>query len=361
MAFGEMLRLARQRRRIRQNEAATKLGVSPTDLSRLENDAKEPTTAFIDKAADAFGVPTNFFERTDRIYGAPVSVHPMWRKKGDVTGIELDAVIAELNVRVMHLRTLLQATDIKPIRTLPELDIEEWQDPDRIAGVLRAHWMIPKGPILNLTEIVEEAGIVVAHSNMGGSSISGVTFRVPGVPPLIVLNSEQPADRMRHTLAHELAHVIMHRFPTATMEKEADEFASCFLAPTMDIKHQWGGGRVDLARLASLKREWHMSMASLVFVADRCGKLTTAQKNYLWQQFAMKKIRMSEPPELDFPREQPTILSNLLRLHIDNLGYKLADLGRILAMTTEELPKFYDLTNALEKRTPPSRGLRIVR
>ncbi|ODT49791.1 XRE family transcriptional regulator [Devosia sp. 63-57] len=358
---GAMLKLARQRRGIRQNEAAVKLGVSPSDLSRIENDAKEPSLALLEAASKVFNVPANFFDLADRIYGAPVSVHPMWRKKADVSGAELDAVIAELNIRVMHLRRLLQATDLNPVRTIPKFDIEEYGDPERIAALLRAHWMMPRGPVPNVTQILEEAGIVVAHSNMGGSSISGVTFRVPGMPPLIVVNSDQPGDRMRHTLCHELGHIVMHQFPSPNMEKEADHFAGCFLAPAADIRPHFGTGRVDLRKLAALKPVWKMSMASLVFAADRVGKLTTAQKNYIWQQFSIAKIRTSEPPELDFPREQPTVISSLLKLHIENLGYGIADLASVLAMSVDELPDFYDLTSILGPKPSRPAGLRIVK
>jgi Zn-dependent peptidase ImmA (M78 family)/transcriptional regulator with XRE-family HTH domain len=358
---GAMLRLARQRRGARQNEAAKKLGVSPTDLSRIENDAKEPSSDLLEKAAGEFGVPVEFFALTDRIYGAPVSVHPMWRKKADVTAGEMDAVIAELNVRTMHLRRLLQSTEINPIRTVPQLDIEEYGSPAKIAAMMRAHWMLPAGPIPNLTQIVEEAGIVIVHSRMGGSSISGVTFRVPGLPPLIVLNSDQPADRMRFTLSHELAHIVMHQFPTPTMEQEANEFASCFLVPTKDVASHFGPGRVDLPKLAALKRVWKVSMASLVFAADRAGKLTTSQKNYIWQQFSMAGIRTSEPPELDFPSEQPTIVASLLRIHIENLGYSIAEVAKILTMTEAELPEFYDMAEL--PGTTPNRpnGLRVIK
>jgi hypothetical protein len=73
---------------------------------------------------------------------------------------------------------------------------------------------------------------VVAHSDLRGSSGSGVRFSVPGMPHVIVLNRQQSADRMRFTLCHELGHVIMHTFPTPEMEVEADKFASCFLLPT---------------------------------------------------------------------------------------------------------------------------------
>lgn len=358
---GAMLRLARQRRGVRQNEAAKKLGVSPTDLSRIENDTKEPSTDFLEKAAGEFGVPVEFFDLTDRIYGAPVSVHPMWRKKAEVTAGEMDAVVAELNVRTMHLRRLLQATDINPVRTIPQFDIDEYGSPVKIAALLRAHWMMPTGPIQNLTEILEEAGIVIVHSRMDGSSISGVTFRVPGLPPLIVLNSDQPADRMRFTLSHELGHIVMHQFPTPTMEQEANEFASAFLVPTKDVAPHFGPGRVDLPKLAALKRVWKVSMASLVFAADRAGKLTTSQKNYLWQQFSMAGIRTAEPPELDFPPERPSLVSTLLRVHVENLGYTLAELSKILVMSEVELPQFYDMAELLGANPQRPKGLRIVK
>jgi hypothetical protein len=64
-----------------------------------------------------------FFRQTDAIYGAPVSVHaPMWRKKADVPATELHRIVAELNVRVMHLRKLLEATDLEPVNRLPRFD-----------------------------------------------------------------------------------------------------------------------------------------------------------------------------------------------------------------------------------------------
>ena len=246
---GNMLRLARQLRGLQQKEACEKLGVNTPELSRIENGVKEPSQDVISAAASVFGLPESFFGQADTVYGAPVSIHPaQWRKKADVTAGDLHRVVAELNVRVMHLRRLLEATDFEPLRNVPRCDSDAYDnDGERVAAIVRGHWQVPEGPIRNLTALVEEAGIVVAHSDFGGSSISGVTFRVPGVPPLVVLNTMHPSDRMRFTLSHEVAHIVMHRFPTPEMEEEADEFASCFLAPTTDIKPYFDGRRVRLA------------------------------------------------------------------------------------------------------------------
>jgi Zn-dependent peptidase ImmA (M78 family) len=107
--------------------------------------------------------------------------------------------------------------------------------------------------------------------------VSGVTFSIPGAPPLIVVNQTQPSDCMRFTLCHELAHVIMHRFPTPNMEEEADAFASAFLVPTEDFKPYVAGRKVDLRLLAALKPEWRVSMAALVFAARRAGAINDTQ------------------------------------------------------------------------------------
>src|SRR4051812_5559554 len=96
---GAMLRLARQRMGFLQIEAAPKLGVEQSLLSRIENGMAETREEIILRAEAAYEMPRSFFEQVDPVYGAPVSVHPMWRRKADVTVRELDAVVAEMNIR----------------------------------------------------------------------------------------------------------------------------------------------------------------------------------------------------------------------------------------------------------------------
>jgi transcriptional regulator with XRE-family HTH domain len=145
---GTMLRLARQLRGFPQNEAAECLRLPNTELSRIENGLKEPTAQLLETAAEIFSVPVEFFGQTDAIYGAPISVHaPMWRKKANVSATELHRIVAELNVRVMHLRKLLEATDLDPVNKLPRFDADEYDnDAEKIAGLLRRFWQVPDGP-----------------------------------------------------------------------------------------------------------------------------------------------------------------------------------------------------------------------
>ncbi len=358
-AKGALLRVARQLRGFQQGDAAKRLGVPQTTLSRIENEVINPSEAVIERGAKVYSLPASFFEQPDPVYGAPVSVHPMWRRKASVTGREMDHIVAELNVRVMHIRRLLEATEFAGAQDVPRLDVEEYDgNIERIAGLVRAHWRVPNGPVRNVTELVERAGIVVMHSSLGGSTVSGVTFSAPGMPPLIVLNSDQPADRMRFTLSHEVGHIVMHRLPTPAMEQEANEFASAFLMPNNEIRPALRR-RIDLPLLAQLKPEWKVSMAALLYRAKTLGALTPNQERYLWQQFNMRHIRHREPPELDFPVEAPGASTELFRLHLEELGYSLGGLAAMLHMEPDELTRFYGLKAGGGRGIPPR--LRVVK
>jgi Zn-dependent peptidase ImmA (M78 family)/DNA-binding XRE family transcriptional regulator len=354
----DLLRVARQLRGLQQGDAAQLLGISQAMLSRLENRLSVFTEEVVARAAKAFDLPRTFFIQTDSVLGAPVSVHPMWRKKAAVTAREMEQIVAELNLRLMHLRRLLSAVEIEATYSIPALPVDEFESVERIAALARAQWQLPAGPVLNLTRTLEAAGVVVVHSNLAGSAVDGVTFAAPGLPPLIVLNASQPADRMRFTLAHELGHLVMHRTqPTQAMEEQANEFASYFLMPTQDIRAYYNR-RIDLRLLAELKPVWRVSMASLLMRARSLGLLAYNQERYLWQQFNMAKIRQGEPPELDFPAEAATVLPDLIEAHMRQLGYSLADIAGMLHLQADELGTLYGLSIVPEAQP---RHLRIVK
>jgi Zn-dependent peptidase ImmA (M78 family) len=179
-----------------------------------------------------------------------------------------------------------------------------------------------------------------------------VTFSAPGVPPLIVLNSEQPADRLRYTLAHELGHLVMHRFPSPNMEDEANIFASSLLMPREDIKPHFVGRRIDLALLAAMKPEWKVAMQALLMRATALNAVTKHQAQYLWKQISARRLRLREPPELDFAPERPTVIASMLRVHVDSLGYSLAELAALLHVQERELATLYGLSAKEHKPKP---------
>ncbi|MBA2589539.1 MAG: XRE family transcriptional regulator [Alphaproteobacteria bacterium] len=358
-SVGDMLRLARQRLGFTQKPAASKLGIMQPLLSRFENGISDPDDEFLLKAGRVYDVPRSFFDVKEPVYGPPVSVHPMPRAKADVTARDLDMVTAELNIRVMQMRRFLEAVDFEPTKDIPLLDVDQYGSPEKVAAVVRAHWNIPSGPIKNLIAIVERAGVVIGTSDFGGAAISGMTFRVPGQPPLVLLNSQHPADRLRFTLAHEIGHLVMHRFPTPEMEVQANQFASALLLPREEMKQAFAGRTVNLALLASLKPEWRVAMQALLVRAHSLGYITDNQNRYLWQQISSRGWRLREPPELDFEAERPGVLPSILTAHLTQLGYSIADLSNFIPLHEHEFSRMYGI--AAPETSPNRPKLRIVK
>lgn len=338
---GDMLRLARQLKGFHQTEAAARLGVTQSLLSRYENKLNRPSDGFLFLASQVYTVRTSFFYQNEPIYGAPVSVHPMTRRRADVSAREMDSVVAELNIRIMHIRRFLEAVDISSVFPLPRLDIEEYSTPEVVAATLRNIWGVPRGPLPNLVTLAERSGVVVAHSAMAGVEVSGVTFAPPGVPPLVLLKGDQPADRLRFTLAHEIGHLVMHRFPTPGMEGEANDFASALLMPEPDMRSYLSGRRVDLSLLAAMKPEWRVSMQAILMRAKALKIVDRNQSDYLWKQMNARRMRLREPPELDFPVETPHVMPGMFKVFQSTLGYTLSETAQMMHLHDASVEEYY--------------------
>lgn len=336
----KMIKLGRELRGCSQAVLSKEAQISQGYLSKLENGMAELLEESALKISDVLKLPASFFTQHERVYGLPVSVHPMHRKKASVGKKELEKLHAELNFRIMHLKQLLTSVDLDAEFSIPKLDVDEFGgDVERIADLARRHWLIPPGPIDNLIAVAENAGCIVTVMPFQGANIDGVTLNIPGLAPCIFLNQDCPADRMRFTLAHELGHLIMHSVPTPTMEEEANSFASALLMPKADIRPALS--RITIERLAYLKPVWKVSMASLLMRSKSLGKITPNQSQYLWRQFSSRGYRTREPITLDFPHESPTVLNSIVDVHLKELGYTANDLANLLHIFPSELRAMY--------------------
>ena len=348
---GEMFRLGRQLRGLTQKEFSEAVKAEPSTVSRVENGVVQPTQDLAERSASVLDLPLEFFRQPERPYGLPMSVHPMWRSKVAVPQYSIDQALAELNLRIIHIRRLIRSVEYDPVLPLPEIDTASaGDDPAEVAARVRRVWMMPAGPVIDLVQWIERAGCFVMYTDLPDAAMSGVTLRVPDMRPCIFVNRSMPADRIRHTLAHELGHLIMHRYPGEDMEREADSFAAAFLMPASDIRPYFAGKKIDLRLLAALKPEWRVSMQSLLYRASTLGFVNDNQARYLWQQFNMKKLKMREPAELDLQPETPSLVAKLFTLHLEKLGYSSADLAATLAIYIADMKRLYGVGDQGSKR-----------
>ena len=85
--------------------------------------------------------------------------------------------------------------------------------------------------------------------------------------PVIFINKRITPSRLRHTLGHELGHLVMHRIITDESEEQADRFSAEFNLPEAEIKSELVP--INLDRLTRLKLKWKSSMQAILYRAEQ--------------------------------------------------------------------------------------------
>lgn len=361
---GEMLLLARNRRGKTQKELAAGTGVAQAAISRIENGTRDVLSLEeIQSIARFLGFPVSFFYEQEPLYRTPMSLHgAAFRKKAAVSAKDQHAVVALANHFVFHFRRLLDAIDLEPEFPLLQFEILSSQSSvsdhaDAVTSAsdaalkVRASWQVGDVPIANLVRYVESTGILVVEGDFGDADIDGVTLRPAGMKPVIVLNSNRPADRKRFSLAHEYGHVILHPFPYDAMEKEANEFAAELLMPRMGILPDLKRG-LSIPRLGQLKLRWRTAMSALIYRAKSLGTISDYEATGLYKKMSMYGYRTREPKEFDIQPERGKLAAQLLDLHMNELGYSLEELADALRTNPTEFAEMHGLT-------PPEPDLKL--
>ncbi|MGG6311549.1 XRE family transcriptional regulator [Paenibacillus macerans] len=333
--------LGRESRGISQSEMAVMLGISQGKLSKIENGLLSVNEEEIEEFSKILGYPIHFFQRNEKIYGVGLSEF-FHRKKQSVPQKQLVKIYARLEIRRIEINQLLKSVDIEE-PNFPFMDPDKYNgDIEQIAQTIRATWLLPRGPIANVIDVIEEAGGIVVPFDFEGANIDAICLSHPGSPPLIFTNFNRPSDRVRFTLSHELGHIIMHRKPPSEdtdIELQADRFASEFLMPKNDIASMLGD--ITLSKLASLKPYWKVSMAALLVRARDLGKITERQYRYLWTQMGKSGYRTNEPEELAISMEEPLTLSEIIKVYQNDLKYTSRELSSAVALSEKEFNFYY--------------------
>jgi Zn-dependent peptidase ImmA (M78 family) len=212
---------------------------------------------------------------------------------------------------------------------------------------------------------LEDAGVIVARCDFGTRQVDALSLYAPEdeLPPLIFVNAMSPGDRVRFSLAHECGHLVLHQAtppqPEDDVEGEADRFAAELLTPRMEVRPYLN--RPTLAKLASLKPYWKVSMRSLIEQAARVGQIAERQRRYLHMQMAKAGYLDVEPNPIEI--EQPSMLREIVECHLEQLDYSEGELSKALRLKPDEMKAHYIAGRPsirLLSVVTPSRGLRPV-
>ncbi|MFX4721635.1 DNA-binding protein, partial [Acinetobacter baumannii] len=85
----------------------------------------------------------------------------MYRKNSSIGKRAIEQLEAELNIRLFNSMKLVKAIEFEEDLPLPFLSLDIYETPEKVAELLRRTWLIPNGPLKNLTDYVERAGCLV--------------------------------------------------------------------------------------------------------------------------------------------------------------------------------------------------------
>jgi Zn-dependent peptidase ImmA (M78 family)/transcriptional regulator with XRE-family HTH domain len=339
-----MLTLARDARGLTQSDLASALSIGQGTLSKYETGVSQPPQEFVSALSQALGYPDSFFHQIGRPFGFP-PFH--YRKRKKLSAKALGRVRAEMNIRRMHVAKMLLSYPFRPNEFIPEIDRDEYQgskrgrlDIEDVARTIREAWMLSGGPIPNMVELLEHNGGVVIPCDFGTDLLDAMSQRIDGMPVLFFINVHAPMDRVRHTLAHELGHMVLHTAvlkDDEEMESEADAFAGAFLLPADEVRPQLR--RFDLRHVANMKLYWKVSMAAIAVRADRLNLITPHQKKMFWMEMGRLGYRKREPNEL--AREQPALLKRMVEFHCNKLGYSTHEMAELFNISVSEFELMY--------------------
>lgn len=334
----DMLVVARDLRKFTQATLAKRAGVTQALLSKVENGLTQPSSEVAAQIAASLKLPVAFFYQHADAVGLP-PYHYFRRKK--LPAKLLASITAEVNLRSHHIRKLLRSFEPETSRPIPQYDLDAMgADPSEIARMAREYWMLPRGPVKDIVALVESAGCIIVVCNFGTCGImDAISMRIDGIPPLIFIDRTLPSDRFNFTLAHELAHLILHTIPNKddVMECEADEFASNFLMPKDDVRPYLTN--ISIPQLAKIKPYWRVAIAALLKRAADLNLLSSFEARDLWIQYNKAGYRRAEPAA--FERTEPKSLSRLIEYHMRDLKYSLKDMSDLLLLQEEEFQAMY--------------------
>lgn len=330
-----MLHLVRMARGLTQSELSQRSGVSQAVLSKVESGGADLDPARVGELARALKVPVARLT-TQGVGDGVLSACAFHRKRASLAVSDAKRIRAVLNLRRLQVEGLVSPHDVAVTLPRRRPSDDGWDSPETIALEVRETLGLAGGPIRDLVAAVEATGAIVMLANLGAARIDAIGSWPAGHRPIFMINATTPADRRRFSLAHEVAHAVLHEIPGPEQEAEADRFASELLMPASAIRAELSC--LDLPRLATLKARWGVSMAALVRRAHDLNTISDYEYKQLNIALSTAGYRTREP--VDLTPEVPQFVTGVIAGRRDR-GESIQHLAEATLMTAHEFTTVY--------------------
>jgi len=188
----------------------------------------------------------------------------------------------------------LRAAFENPIANLP---VRTGGEVETAASEVRRRWELGSGPIVNLLGLLEDKGVVV-YETRGIDGFDGLSGRF-GTAPFVAVSRDLPADRVRFTAAHELAHILCEFSGNESPEGMCHGFAAAFLLPQAALEKAFAPSRrkIGLGELGEVKEAFGISLQAIMYRAHALGFASDRQLRAFRETVKAKGWTTTEPVE----------------------------------------------------------------
>lgn len=333
-------------RRFTQGQLASLVGVSPATVSKWRAGTQSPEIDALNRLAAQLNMEPEWFTRAM----PEKRLVPLFRSNAQALVTARQKLEARMEWGEEITATLSELADFPgvnlPSRTFTEPTEISNQDIEQAAEDCRDLWRLGRGPIADLAMAVESSGVILIREITEINPIEGLSAWSDRLErPLILLSADKSnAFRSRFDLAHELAHLILHRhIPRATereryklMEQQAHMFAGALLLPAetfaSDIKLP-----VSLDSLLLLKQRWGVSVAAMTMRLRALDLIDDEDKLGLFKRRSARWGSKSEPGDDRRDPEQPRLLRRTIELLINAGVMPAASIPRHLGLSARDV------------------------
>jgi Zn-dependent peptidase ImmA (M78 family)/DNA-binding XRE family transcriptional regulator len=314
--IGARLHQARTAAGFSLRELAERADISAMAISKYETGKATPSSGVLIRLGKALEIPVEYFFRPVKLELREVE-YRKHRKLSKKLLTKIEGDVLEQVERFFELMDFLPGGPISRFRMPAGIParIQDYDEIEKAAEAVRSAWNLGLNPIPDLTDTIEERGILVLQTSASHESkFDGLAATVSEVP-VIVVDRDWPGDRQRFTLAHELGHLVLKGRLTGALdeEKAAHRFAGAFLAPRSEVRKELGERRTRLepGELCALKKTYGLSMGGWLHRARDLDILSDAGYKAMYRFFGAHGWIKKEPCD-EYPREEPKLFPQLV-------------------------------------------------
>lgn len=336
--FSKNLKYYRLKNSMSMKELAEQLHVSPMAISNYENGKRKPSMVILKQMAVVLGVRVSDFlaVRNEKL----VFCHGEFRKNSTLSLTQQEFVKEFVEEYFNRYMTIVEILGGEVLPEAPPANVLQLTgDNEYDALLLRKHLnLADDGPINNLTEILENKGILIYVCNIDNDKFSGINGFVNG-RPYIVVNQNMSPERNRSTIVHELSH-LMFKWPDDMENSRIEEFATAIsgalLFPKSDAIRELGIRRTVISKdMLLVAKEYGISMFLLVKRAQLSGIISTNVAKKFYINASKAGWRKNEPARID--KEVPTLFEQLVYRAINENEISMQRGAELLKIPYDEI------------------------